>query len=256
MATHDRPLAGHGIVVTRPAGQGEGLVRRLAELGADPIVFPTIVIEPAHDPAPLQQALAHLADFHFAVFVSANAVEHALDHLSQWPAGVRAVAPGPATAAALSARGVPEAILPHTTYDSEGLLALPEMGEVRGRRFVIFRGDGGREHLGDTLSARGAEVRYVTAYRRGKPTTGTAPLVEAWESGALHAITVTSSEGLDNLRDMLDAGGRERLSATPVFAPHARIVQHARELGVREAVATPPGDDGLCASLVHYFESR
>ena len=46
---------------------------------------------------------------------------------------------------------------------------LPELADLRGKRVLIFRGDGGREQLGDTLRARGAHVDYVACYRRAAP---------------------------------------------------------------------------------------
>ena len=69
----------------------------------------------------------------------------------RWPAQLVAFAPGPGTAEALASVGVTDVRIPATTFDSEGLLALPELSAVRGKRIVIFRGDGGREDLGDAL---------------------------------------------------------------------------------------------------------
>jgi uroporphyrinogen-III synthase len=53
--------------------------------------------------------------------------------------------------------------------------------------------------LGDTLTARGAAIEYAECYRRGRPDADAGPLLEAWQARELHAITVTSSEGLRNL---------------------------------------------------------
>lgn len=251
--TASRPLQGVGVVVTRPARQAAGLVAQLATLGAMPIVFPAIVILPPEDAAPLARMHASLARYDAAVFVSANAAEYGVP--GRWPAGVRAFAPGPGTAAALYATGVGEVEIPATTYDSEGLLALPGLSSVAGKRIAIFRGGGGREHLATVLRERGATVDVVDCYRRARPASGASGLVEALRGGRANALTLTSSEGLDNLCALLDTGSRTLLAALPAFVPHPRIAAHARELGFR-AVDTGAGDDGLVAGLLEWFASR
>jgi uroporphyrinogen-III synthase len=69
----------------------------------------------------------------------------------------------------------------------------------------------------------------------------------------LAAFTVTSSEGLANLHQMLGEAGRRCLEDTPLFAPHERIAAAARALGVRTVVLTGPGDEGLVAGLTAFF---
>jgi len=102
----------------------------------------------------------------------------------------------PGTAQALAAAGVTRCLLPAERFDSEGLLALPELAaeKVCGQRVVIFRGDGGRELLTDVLRERGASVERVTCYHRSGPRDGFAPLEAAWARGALDGIVVSSSE--------------------------------------------------------------
>jgi uroporphyrinogen-III synthase len=119
---------------------------------------------------------------------------------------------------------------------------------------VIFRGDGGRELLADELAARGALVEYATCYRRSRPDSDPAPLVAAWERDGLHAVTVTSSEGVRNLCGMVGTAGRALLAKTPLFVTHPRIGQAAREAGLSIVVVAPePGDEGLLAALVEHF---
>lgn len=239
-----------GIVVTRPARQAAALVSQLAALDATPIVFPAIAILPPSDLAPLARAHAELPRYDAAIFVSANAAEYGAP--GRWPAGVAAFATGPGTAAALTGLGVADVRIPDTTFDTEGLLALPALSDVEGKRIAIFRGEGGRDHLGDALRARGARVDYVDCYRRERPASGAGGLAQALRDGLVQALTITSSEGLDNLCAMLDAGDRERLAGVPVFAPHPRIAAHARALGF-EAIDTGSGDAGLVAGLLEWF---
>jgi uroporphyrinogen-III synthase len=249
------PLAGLGILVTRPARQAGGFAQKIAALGGTPVVFPAIVILPPADPAPLARAHAALPTYDGAVFVSANAVEYGAPDPRLWPAQLVAFAPGPGTAEALAAVGIPDARMPATTFDSEGLLALPELADPRGRRILIFRGDGGREHLGDTLRARGARVDYVACYRRAKPQSGAAGLAEAFRDGRVHAVTLTSSEGLDNLWELADEPMRAAWRACPTFVPHPRIAAHARELGL-SVVETGGGDAGLLAGLLEWAAAQ
>lgn len=250
-----RPLAGAGIVVTRPARQAAGLVAQLAALGAQPLVVPAIVILPPLDGAALAHAHATLPTYDIAVFVSANAAEYGAPSKGAWPPHVRAFAPGPGTAAALVAVGVADVAVPDTTFDSEGLLALPALRDVRGKRVAIFRGDGGRDVLGDALRERGAQVDYVSCYRRAAPESGIDGLVEALRGGRVHAFTVTSSEGLDNLWALFDDTTRALARRVPFFVPHPRIATRARDLDLT-AVTTSGADAGLIAGLLEWFASH
>lgn len=251
------PLAGRTIVVTRPRAQAAPLAKMIAAAGGNALLFPLLEIAPADDAGGLSQAVAQLAEYSLAVFVSPNAVRHALPVLlvgRAWPAGVQAAAVGPGTVAALADAGVPNCLVPAARYDSEGLLELPELAADRmaGQRIAIFRGDGGRELLADTLRERGASVDCITCYRRSGPSHGLVPLLAAWRGGQLDALTVSSSEGLRYLVDLLDAEGFAFLQKTPLFVPHARIAENARALGLSNILLTDAADAGILAGLLAY----
>ena len=249
------PLAGLGILITRPARQAGGFAQKVAVLGGTPVIFPAIVILPPVDSTPLARAHAALSKYDFAIFISANAVEDGAPDPRLWPSTLVALAPGPGTAEALAAVGIAGARIPATTFDSEGLLALPELSDVRGKRALIFRGDGGREQLGETLRARGAAVDYVACYRRAKPESGAAGLAEAFREGRIHAVTITSSEGQDNLWALANDETRMLWRACPTFVPHPRIATRARDLGLC-VVQTAGGDAGLIAGLLEWAATQ
>ena len=254
------PLAGKGIVITRPARQAQRLAALVRANGGAAILFPVIEIVDVDDPAPLHALIDRLDEFDLAVFVSPNAAGKAIGLISArraLPARLAIAAVGPGTARELAELGITNVLAPTDRGDSEALLGLPQLVRPAGKRVAIFRGDGGRELLGDTLIARGAAVEYATCYRRVRPTLDPAPLLDAWRRGKLHALTVTSSEGLRNLCDMVGDAGRLQLAATPLFVPHPRIAQAARALGIASViVAAEPGDEGLLAALVAYFGER
>jgi uroporphyrinogen-III synthase len=255
--TRSGPLAGKTIVVTRPRAQAAPLAEAIAAAGGQALLFPLLEILPAPDATELQQAASRLGDYALAVFISPNAVEHAVPAIlaaGSWPAALQPAAVGPGTVKALAERGVAGCLVPRERFDSEALLELPELAaaQLKGKRVAIFRGDGGRELLADTLRQRGALVDCITCYRRTGPAAGDGELLAAWRANRLDGLTVSSSEGLRHLFDLLDDEGRRFLQNTPLFVPHARIAENARALGLRKIILTEAADAGIIAGLGAY----
>ena len=253
-----KPLAGKGIVVTRPAHQSRQLAKLIEGAGGRPILFPVIEIRDVVDPTTLLRLIDRLDEFDLAVFVSPNAAEKGIALVTArraWPLKLKAAAVGSGGVRALERRGVTGVIAPSGRFDSEALLGLPALTLMFGKRVVVFRGVGGRELLSETLTERGALVEYAECYQRVQPASDAAPLLRAWSGGKLDAVTVTSSEGLRNLFEMIGAPGRDSLLRTPLFVPHPRIMAAAHGLGVATVVVTGPGDEGLHAGLIAYFSA-
>lgn len=253
------PLAGRGILITRPAHQAGPLAALINAAGGRPVIFPALEILDPADPQPLLDAIERLESYDLAIFISPNAVTRVMERMAgrrAWPAGLRVAAIGKGGVRELERHGIRQVIAPQRSFDSERLLEMPQLQAVKGQRVLILRGDGGRELLGDTLAARGAEVNYVACYRRARPKTDPAPLLQAWARDGIHAVTATSSEGLRNLFAMLGKPGEALLQHTPLLVPHPRIAAVARELGCREVIETAPGDDGLIAALLRQSAAK
>jgi uroporphyrinogen-III synthase len=249
-------LAGRVVLITRPAGQGERLAEMLRAAGGKPFVFPTLEIEPVAPPVGVAALLQHPEAFDLAVFVSANAVAHGLPLIlgaGAWPPALRAAAVGARTAAALRERGVADVLAPHTGADSEALLALEAIQDMRGRRVLIFRGVGGRELLAETLRARGAEVHYLECYRRSKPAADPEPLRARVRRGELDAVTAASAEALANLVDLAGADVAPQLLEVPLFVTHENIGLAAARLGFRRVQVASTSDAGLLEGMMAFF---
>lgn len=245
----NQPLHGLTIVVTRPRDQAAQLAQTIEQAGGTPLLFPLLDITAVSDTKPLYEQISRLGQFNLAIFISPNAVRYgiaAIRTAGAVPNSLKVAAVGQGSARALRESGITNVIAPAERFDSEGLLVLPELQNVAGWRVMIFRGDGGRELLGDTLKARGATVEYATCYQRSKPNQDVSALLAAKPD----AITVTSSEALGYLWQMLTDSDRAALRNTPLFAPHARIAGLAREQGWQHVHLTGSGDDGLISALI------
>lgn len=255
------PLAGVGVLITRPARQSATFAQRLAVLGGDPFIFPAMIIAPPVDETPVADALQRLREFDYALFVSANAAEAVVTRDPVWPQGLVAIAVGPTTADALISGGIDNVLVPAERYDSEGVLALPQLQHVAGKRFLIFRGDAaggqsGRELMRTTLEQRGAHVEVLACYRRLRPSIDPSAVLDAWKQGRIDAVIATSAEVLDNFIDLIGADGKTLLSQTPLFVPHRRIAAHAQGYGLSDIVITEATDAGLLAGLLQHFSHR
>ncbi|MFA5824386.1 MAG: uroporphyrinogen-III synthase [Gallionellaceae bacterium] len=251
----DTPLAGLNIVVTRPREQAAQLQQHIEQLGGNAVLLPLLDISPPIDTQALRNLVARLPEFDLAIFISPNAVHYGMAEIVATggiPSGLRIATVGQGSAKALRDAGMQDVIAPQDRFDSEALLALPQLQNVHSWKIVIFRGDGGRELLGDTLKARGAEVEYATCYQRSKTQQNLSALLDIKPD----AITLSSSEALGYLWEALDETGRKQMAGVPLFVPHARIAAAAQQQGWRDVIQTAGGDDGVVSGLVAWSKAK
>jgi uroporphyrinogen-III synthase len=232
--------------------QAAVLCERIAARGGAAIALPAIAIVEVPGAAPAQA-------FDWWIFISANAVLHGWPRLPN-ESGTRIAAIGKATTAALAAHEVRPDATPESGSTSEALLAHPALSDVAGKRILIVKGEGGREQLFDTLTARGAQVTTFDVYKRSLPTVDAAALAEVqrqWSEEGIDIVTVTSVETLRNLQAFLPSESRERLASTPFVAPSQRIIDIARELGLRgDACLAADADDDAVIGAIAAWHAR
>jgi uroporphyrinogen-III synthase len=247
----DARLEGLGVVVTRPRSAGEPLAAALAREGARTWLFPALAIEDVEPTEQLRTLLSGIFRFDMAIFVSANAVEKGLAmarRFAPWPGSIGVAAIGQATAEALRNSGLANVISPPDRHDSEGLLALAQLQDVRGRNIIVFRGEGGRERLKESLEERGAAVTYAECYRRVRPDADPSAVVAALSRGEVHAVSVLSGETLGNFIAMIGAGA-DRLADVTLVVPHAAVGERPEARRFARVLVAKHGAEGLIEAL-------
>jgi uroporphyrinogen-III synthase len=245
----DAPLAGFGILVTRPAGQAGELVAAIDAAGGRSMVFPVIEVAP-RSPQDIEADLAGLADPDIVVFVSRNAVEHGL----AWSGSGAIAAIGPATAAAIEAAARVVDIRPADGFDTESLLEEPALRDVRGKTIRIIRGNGGRELLATTLRERGARVDYLEVYARRAPEyteTEIAEVARQLEGGEIGAAVIMSVESFHNLLALLPESSHRALAETLLVTPASRVIKEVADRlpGCSVTLADGPGADEIVRAI-------
>lgn len=240
-------LRGRCIAVTRPQDQAVKLTSLIEEAGGRVIPFPLIAIIGLDDDRLFKAQLEKLPHYNWAIFISTNAVQYGmpplLQHYGSIPQNLRFAAIGPTTAAELKKFGIGDTLVPNDRFDSESLLALPEMHNVDSNNIMIFRGLGGREILGETLTNRGAHVEFAESYRRTNAQSDLHALDKYWKQNELDAIVVTSSEAMRHLFDL--GADYAWLSRVPLCVNHERVAELPRQKGMQVYVAGASGDEAM-----------
>ena len=223
------PLANCRVLVTRARHQAVDLIAAIEGAGGTAVPFPAIEIQ-GRNADIIAQEQAALPKPDLAIFSSPNAVEFGLEAVG--PEGVRMAAIGPATQAAIERAGRRVDLFSDSGFDSEHLLAEPELQAVRGKIIRIVRGDTGRRLLAEVLRERGATVDYVSVYRRLPARHSPEALAEierTWRSGGIDCATIMSVETLEHLLSILPEYCRNALKTTPLVTPSKRVIQTAAE---------------------------
>ena len=255
-AEPDRPLRGRTILLTRPADRGAGLAGQLREWGAEVRRRPTIALEPVRS-AETAASLSRLAKYDWVVFTSANGVTFFHQRLDEseggWPSPrPRLACIGGATAAALTDRGAPPALVA-TDRRAEGLAELLVENLRPADRVLWVRPEEARPVLRDRLADAGMSVDAVPFYRN-VPARGLTGLVREIAEGAFDAIVFTAPSTLSRL---LDAAGNgqsrllEALSRSALVAIGPVTAGALEERGLNAtAVAEEPSDSGIANAVL------
>jgi len=242
------------VLVTRPAGQADGLCEVLQALGYKVTHQPLLELQATEEFTAVQRRqLQELDTYQHVVFVSANAVHFGMDAIeSYWPqlpVGLAWYAVGSRTAALLNGFGL-EVHSPLQNMSSEGLLAHPMLQNVSGHSVLIIRGVGGRTTLQDELERRGARVQNFECYRRSCPELARGEMASLLDKEQIEVILLSSGEGFTNLLALLSPQETTKFRDISLIVPSARVADVAKQSGfVRVEVAANATDDAMLAAL-------
>ena len=251
-------LAGTRVVITRPAHLAERFNELVTASGGQAISLPAIDIVPV-DRGYASELLPGANTRHtVAIFISRNAVEHGRKLVSQLPADTRCLAIGSRTASELEQAGIPVAFHPQQGFTSEDLLAWPELQALDDTRVFIFCGEGGRPHLADELTRRGAEVTRLEVYRRSTPQMTRTELAAKLLDTQPNVVTITSVETLRNFLLMADKLPDFDARALALIAGSGRIAEAAVAAGFKQDpwIAADPSDASMFKALLEWRQNE
>ena len=255
-------LQGQVILNTRPLHQQAELTALLEQQGARVLSFPVIEIVPVDSPELGQRLARDIRQVDILLFVSRNAVDGAfrmLDATQLAPNQSFGVI-GTATRRALAERitDLDQCLVAGEPYNSEALLDADALQRVAGKRVMIFRGQQGRNLLGEELVARGAEVRYCEVYRRELPQRDLSAFNRLVADTFPTLAVLTSNEGMHNLFELVDTIAAERLRQIPWLLISERMRESALKLGHNAAIviAGNASDEGVQQSISEWVNQQ
>ena len=238
------PLEGLRIVVTRAAHQAESLAAPLRKLGAEVIFLPVIAIGPPADPLPLREAARRIGEYDWIIFTSVNAVEAFPPVAHGLP---RIATIGPATRRAAEQHGFSVSLMPDK-YSAESLTEAFGSHQLEGRRILIPSSAIARDTVPSTLTARGAHVDIVEAYRNVIAPDAMDRAAEIFGDPLPHWVTFASLSAVDNLIELTGPGPLHRVKIATIGPTTSECV---RKHGLTvTAEASPSTVDGLVEAIL------
>lgn len=157
------------VLVTRPVDQAGEVAARLRDAHLEPVVVPTVAVEPVPDLGALDGALREPGAYGWVVLSSVNGARVFVSRLEAMRAGTEhlegtALVTGAAGARVMEAAGlrVTRVVSP---FSAAGVLEALASERLAGARVLLPRAEGGREELAAGLRALGAVVDEVIVYR-------------------------------------------------------------------------------------------
>jgi uroporphyrinogen III methyltransferase/synthase len=258
-----KPLLGKRILITRPRRQASRFAALLRDYGAEPIEVPTIQIAPPRSWEPLDRAIANLRAYHWLIFTSVNGVQwfferYAAEQRSSTDLQrLKICAIGPATAQEVRTRGLEVDVMPGE-YRAEAVVESLSAFMVEGSHILVPRAAVARDILPDALTALGAQVDVVEAYRTVLPAQDLASDIRHMlERRSLDVVTFTSSSTVTNFAQLVSESALPQLIRDVIIACIGPITADTvRSHGLTPTVVAEEYTiPGLARAIVEYFQS-
>ncbi|KAA0140683.1 uroporphyrinogen-III C-methyltransferase [Gimesia chilikensis] len=250
-----KPLFGLRIGITRAEEQSEPEIKRALELGAQPVLLPTIEIGPPADWEPVDSAIARLDEYQWLVFTSANGVNYFLNRL--WETGydarklarLKIATIGPSTAEALQQFHLRADLIPDQ-YRAEALAAALKP-LVQSQKILWAGANRGREVLQTELAEVSATVDKIVVYENHDVASWGSESLELLESGEIDWIGLSSPSIARNFSRLLTEDIRQHLgSRTRLVSISPVTTQAATDVGLQiDAEAEEYLWDGIFAAI-------
>lgn len=255
-------LKGVTVLVTRPQTRALQLADIIRTMQGNDIIFPTIEITAPQDMTAVKRAIYSFNESDIAIFISHHAVEYGLGYLAAEKIipsqQVRIAAIGEGTAKCLIQHGLRVDIVPQHEFNSEALLQHHALRHIEGKKIILFRGEGGRTLLANTLRERGATVIDAVVYCRRKPQIDMTQWWPLLTRQPIDIVVTTSHDGLLNLTEIFSQEYRDWLYRLPLLVISQRMLTMALQLGFQREniVVATPSDQAIVATIAHWYLSR
>lgn len=257
----NRPLFGKRILVTRARHQASTLSRLLSARGAQPIELPAIEIESVPDTKELDRTIANLERYQWLIFTSANGVAAFFDRLYALNLDARALkglkisAIGPATAQALTTRGIAPDYVP-AVFTSEGIIAGLKSDDIAGQRFLLPRADIADEELTKGITQLGGKVDEVAVYHTVPAPETISQARQMLAAGEIDVITFTSSSTVSYLMAAFK-GEKPKIATAKIACIGPKTAATATRAGLKvDILAGEQTIVGLVQAIEDYFREE
>jgi uroporphyrinogen-III synthase len=266
------PLEGRKILLTRTREGNIVLKKKLEQLGASVVDFPSIEIHPPSNLEQLDKAIKSVSEFDWILFTSASGVRTFFKRLREKSGGsvslvarnenkrfakVKFACIGPGTATALKEEaGIEASFVPKNFLTENLALELCEKFDVRSKKILIVRAENAERRIGPIFSEHGADkVMEVSSYRTS-PTHGGNGYPQIEVNGVTD-VTFASPSSVDSLVKAGLSGEDLRKEEIAVHCIGPVTAKRALERGFRvNTVAKVHTIDGLVQAIVEYYTSK
>lgn len=236
-----------------------GLIKRLKKSGKDAWYLPFIQYMPGKDLLSLQKKISNLSFGDLIFFTSKNVMlfSNTVIKLKQniWTKNIKYYAIGRATALTVKKFFGYEVEYPSLKENSEHLMQLPSLKNIKGKTALILRGNGGRNVLSNTLKKRGATVIFCECYKRYYKYYNGVLLAKSLRNIKINTLVITSGEILKNFYFLFTHNDqKEWLLNCQLIVVSERLFYLAKSLGWKKIkVAKNANNNSLYYALKCFF---